>query len=342
MSLDLSALDGNDDNKSANVKGKSQEVVADGKPLDLPLSKIEEDPDQPRKEYSEKSLEEMASSIKERNVKQPISVRPHPEISGHWIINFGSRRYRGSKLAKKKTIPAFVDEKSDDYDQVIENDQRENLTSMEMAIFIQKKLDQDVKRGEIAKKLGRPNSVISEYLSLIDPPDCVLDAYRSGKCTSPRTLYELRQLHKKFPEQVDLWYKTQEEVTRKSVGHLSDELKGKKDDKGGKFRHDENSPGKDGNGSGGSKTSENDPASKDLASSSKATSEKKTDSSKGSGEDKNTLINPVLAVEFSGRKASILLNKKPRELGMIGILFDEGGEAEVEAHKCVILHLAES
>ena len=342
MALDLSALDGDADKKP--VKGKGDPLgTGAGKPLDIPLEDIEEDPDQPRKEYSKKALDDMAASIKEKGVKQPISVRPHPEKSGFWIINFGSRRYRGSKLAKKKTIPAFVDEKSDDYDQVIENDQRENLTAMEMAIFIQKKMEQGEQQKDIAQKLGRPKSIVTEHLALIDPPDCVLDAYRTGKCTSPRTLYELRQLHKKHPEKVEDWYKSQEEVTRKSVSHLAEELKGKK---GGSVRHDELNPVGEskeldsGEETGGGMSPEKEPATKEPASPVPPASGALPASSQEGAE--GTLINPVLSVVFEGRNATVLLNKKPSEIGMIGILFEEGGEAEVEAAHCQILHLIEA
>ncbi len=255
----------------------------------------------------------MAASIKEKGVIQPISIRPHPDKTGKWIINYGSRRYRGSKLAKKKTIPAFVDEKSDDYGQVIENDQRENLTPMEMAIFIQQKLDEGSTQAEIARRLGRPRTVITGYLALIDPPQCINNAYRDGKCTSPRTLYQLRQLHKKYPEEVDKWCKGQGEITRNGVAALAEKISGKGKKKKS-VRHDEQS-GKGAAGASKQKTSSNDP---------------------------DTLKMPLLGVEFEGRGAVVLLNRKPSNSGMIGIKFEDGGEAEVEANLCQIQYLKEA
>lgn len=312
MALDLSALDGID-KKLTKEKGQ-ETVVANGAPMEIPLSDIEEDPYQPRREYSKKSLDDMAGSIKERGVKQPISIRTHPEKPGKWIINFGSRRYRGSVMAKKKTIPAFIDEKCDSFDQVIENDQRDPLTPMEMAIFIQQKLDEGSTQAEIARRLSRSRAVITGYLALIDPPECIDDAYRAGKCTSPRTLYELRQLHKKHPEEVDKWCKKQEEITRNGVAALSDSLSGKGKKKK-TVRHDEQS------GKGAA-----------------STAKKKT----SDGDEQNTLEEPLLAVEFEGRGAVVLLNKKPSNDGMIGIRFEDGGDAEVEAKLCRIQYLTDA
>ncbi|MGC3292475.1 ParB/RepB/Spo0J family partition protein [Pseudomonas aeruginosa] len=229
--LDLSALE----EKPIPVGAEAQPT---GKPLELPLDDIEEDENQPRKEFSEEKMQEMEDSIKLRGVRQPVSVRPHPDKPGKWILNFGARRYRGSKRAGKTTIPAFVDETSDDFDQVIENENRDNLKPMELALFIKGKLDQGVKKAEIARRLTRPASTITELLALIEAPACIEEAYRSGRCTSPKTLYELRALHDKFAEQVEAWCETAEEITRKGVADLGDQLKGKKkppqdNDKGG-------------------------------------------------------------------------------------------------------------
>ena len=107
--------------------------------LHLPIDTIDEDPDQPRSEFDVAALEELASTIRTRGVLQPVSVRPHPQSPGRWMLNFGSRRYRASKLADRDVIPAFVDESFDTYAQVIENEQREALKPLELALFIQKR-----------------------------------------------------------------------------------------------------------------------------------------------------------------------------------------------------------
>ena len=91
-----------------------------GTPLLLPLDLIDEDPDQPRPEFDADALNELAQTIALRGVRQPISVRPHPLAAGRWMLNFGARRYRASKLAGQPTIPSFVDATAEDFDQVID------------------------------------------------------------------------------------------------------------------------------------------------------------------------------------------------------------------------------
>ena len=96
--------------------------------LELDLSLIDEDPDQPRTEFDPITLQELADTIRLRGVKTPISVHPNPESEGRFIINHGARRFRASLLAKKKTIPAFIDTDYSKVDQMIENLQRDSLS----------------------------------------------------------------------------------------------------------------------------------------------------------------------------------------------------------------------
>jgi ParB family transcriptional regulator, chromosome partitioning protein len=110
-----------------------------GAPRSIALQDIDEDPEQPRSEFGDESLRELAATIAERGVKQPVSVRPHPKEPGRWMLNFGARRLRAAKLAGLASIPVFVDEAADSYDQVIENEQREALTPLELALFVQRR-----------------------------------------------------------------------------------------------------------------------------------------------------------------------------------------------------------
>ena len=216
MALDLSALE----EKSA---------VLTGKPLNIPLIDIEEDPDQPRKVFSEQAMNEMTESIRARGVKTPVSVRPHPSKPGKWMLNYGARRYRGSHAADCRTIPAFIDEAHNDYDQVIENIQRDDLKPMEFALFIKKRLDAGDQKKTIAQILGKDNAIITHHLALIDLPTCIEEVYSTGKCTSPKTLYELVSLYKKYPAQVDTWCAESHDITRQTVTTLADMLKSKKE-----------------------------------------------------------------------------------------------------------------
>ena len=112
--------------------------AAANRPLELALSEIVEDPNQPRVEFDQETLAELAESIKLRGVKTPISVRPHD--GGGYIINHGARRFRASGLAGKTTIPAWIDSDYTDEDQIIENIHRDALRPREIAEFIGRKL----------------------------------------------------------------------------------------------------------------------------------------------------------------------------------------------------------
>lgn len=222
MALDLSALE------EKPVPSGPAAAQPDGKAMRVKLTDIEPDPNQPRTEKKPEEIEEIGQNIKERGVKLPISVKPHPTKPGKWIINDGELRYLGSEWAKVEDIPVVVDEDFDDFDQVNANEKRFALRPMELAKFIKRKLDEGVKKGEVARRLGKPANAITELLALVEAPACIEAVYTSGRCTSPKTLYELRALAEKFPEQVQEWCDTAEDITRRSVADLGDVLKGKK------------------------------------------------------------------------------------------------------------------
>jgi len=373
MALDLSALE---DKPFAAFT----EAAPTGKPMEIPLADIEEDPDQPRKEFSEETLAEMTASIKERGVRQPVSVRPHPFKPGKWMLNFGARRYRGSIAAGKETIPAFVDETSDDFDQVIENEQRDNLKPMELALFIQRKLDEGVKKAEIARKLGKDAALITQHLALIAPPGCIEEIYRAGRCTSPKTLYELRALHDKFPEAVEDWCEGGEEVTRKTVSELAAILKGDKPrppslapagaeagngqgaapGTGESLGHDQDSgtgSGQDGGGNPAEKPQREQGKQKPAGAEGEGTGSTDNQGGATGEEDRGELTSwprgkavsdpdamkkPLLLVEYEGRAAAVLLNRRPTTPGLIRIRYEDGGgDEEVEAGRCTINLLTE-
>lgn len=174
----------------------------EGEPMRLPVDAIDEDPGQPRLEFDAAALHELAETIRERGVRQPVSVRPSPAAEGRWLLNFGARRLRASKLAGRADIPAFVDLNADSYDQVIENEQREGLKPLELALFVKKRLDAGETQQEIARRLGKSKAHITMVAAMIDPPDWLLDAYRSGRCRGVSELYELRRLHEARPNAV--------------------------------------------------------------------------------------------------------------------------------------------
>lgn len=139
----------------------------------IALDMIEPDPEQPRKIFSDDSLCELADSIRERGVLQPIVVTAKATNGKHRII-FGERRWRASKIAEKIDIPAVIrQEDADLFDQMIENIQREELSHSDIARMILDQIKKGVKARQIAKTLGKHESWVSRYKNFFDLPAIV-------------------------------------------------------------------------------------------------------------------------------------------------------------------------
>ena len=197
---------------------------ASGLPLMLAIDAIDEDADQPRREFDADALQELADTIRERGVRQPVSVRPNPQQPDRWILNFGARRLRAARLAGLTQIPAFVDTTADHYDQVIENEQREGLRPLELALFVQKRLALGDSQAEIAKRLGKSRQWVTLATAMIEPPDWLLDLYRQGRCRGMLELYELRRLHGEHPRHIEAWASNQDAISRDAVAALRTDL----------------------------------------------------------------------------------------------------------------------
>ena len=138
----------------------------------LPLETVFPNPNQPRKYFDAAALDELAASIRERGVMEPIIVRPK---DGRYEIVAGERRYRASKLAGMDDIPVVVREMSDEEamaDSLLENFQREDLTVMEKALAIQN-LAKYMTMEECARKLGCSTSTLRRHLDLLDLPPII-------------------------------------------------------------------------------------------------------------------------------------------------------------------------
>ena len=142
---------------------------------EINLEEIRPNPYQPRKIFDEEALDELARSIKQSGVFQPIILR-ESTIKGYEIIA-GERRFRASKLAGKTTIPAIIrefDEEKMMEVAVLENLQREDLTSLEEAVaydMLMKKLK--LTQEEVAARLGKSRPYIANYLRLLGLPEVV-------------------------------------------------------------------------------------------------------------------------------------------------------------------------
>jgi ParB family chromosome partitioning protein len=209
-------------NTRLNLTGLA-DLAHEGKPKQIPLRDIVRDPINPRDADDEndpaaiEAQKELDADVADRGVKTPISVRPHPSIPGKYIINYGHRRYRSACNNALATIPAFVDEQFDSYDQFNENELRTGLSTRARALFIKSRLDCGDTKGEIAQRMRKKNqNFITEHLALIDAPDCVNKAYADG-VKSARTLYDLRQAWEEFPAQIEAWCQHISQITRDGI-----------------------------------------------------------------------------------------------------------------------------
>lgn len=163
-----------------------------GQPLLVRLSDVYPDPDQPRKVFDDEALKGLAESIKVRGVKQPISVQAKDE-NGKYRINHGERRWRASKLAKVREIPVFIDDSSTDYDQMAENLDREDLTATEIAEFIAKRLALKDSKKQIAERLGKSPSWVTNYNALNEMSEPVQVLWDKGAISDARVVMDLNK-----------------------------------------------------------------------------------------------------------------------------------------------------
>lgn len=168
------------DDQSLDFDSFEESIIEDAKSnneiVEISLDELRPNPYQPRKIFDESALNELASSIKEHGVFQPIIVKK--SIKGYEIIA-GERRYRASKIAGLRTIPAIVKNFSDDEMMqiaLLENLQRENLTSIEEAKAYKSIIDSmNITQDELAKKVGKSRSHITNMIGLLKLPGSVQD-----------------------------------------------------------------------------------------------------------------------------------------------------------------------
>ena len=146
------------------------------------IKDIQKNPYQPRKEFSEEKIQELAQSIKENGLIQPIIVRKSP-VLGYEILA-GERRYRASIVAGLSEVPVIVKQLSDQdmmLHSIIENLQRENLNPIEEAKAYQSLIDKGFTHTEIAEKMGKSRPYITNLVRLLGLPKHILIEVESGK-----------------------------------------------------------------------------------------------------------------------------------------------------------------
>lgn len=163
------------------------------------IDEITPNPDQPRRTFDDSALAELAASIKNFGILQPIIVSPK---EGRYVIVAGERRWRAAKIAQLKEVPAIVRER-EELEQLeialIENVQRVDLTPLEQAISIERLHQQfNMSYQSIADKLGKAHSTVHNLVRLLNLPEDARDALRSDKITEghARAILALKD----FPE----------------------------------------------------------------------------------------------------------------------------------------------
>ena len=178
----LGALLGDSD-RSGEIKKPKKAAVSTSSINEIEISKIDVNPYQPRTDFDEDALNELAESIKVQGIIQPITVR---KLSANkYQLISGERRLQASKKAGLKAIPAYIREANDQQMLemgLIENIQRENLNAMEIALSYQRLISEcNLKQEELGDRVGKNRTTVTNYLRLLKLAPDVQVAIRDGK-----------------------------------------------------------------------------------------------------------------------------------------------------------------
>jgi ParB family chromosome partitioning protein len=171
------------DLKTTSGELKSSVVEAVTNMLRIPLEQIETNPRQPRHDFDEVALQELAQSIRLHDIIQPITVSRLP--TGKYRLISGERRYRAAKLAELKDLPAYV-RQADDQQllelALLENLQREDLNAMEIALSYKRMMEEiNYTQEQVAERMGKERSTVANYIRLLKLPPDIQIAVRSNQ-----------------------------------------------------------------------------------------------------------------------------------------------------------------
>ena len=173
----------------------------------LKVLEVEPNRDQPRKHFDQEALEELATSIKEYGVIQPIVVT---KKDGYYSIIAGERRWRACKIAGLKEIPAIIREDNERINSeisLIENMQREDLNPYEKALGVRTLIDKyGLSQEEVAKKLGKGRSTIANTVRILNLDPRVLEMVKQGKITEGhcKALLAITDLEKQYQTAIQM------------------------------------------------------------------------------------------------------------------------------------------
>ncbi len=170
--------------------------------------------------FPDADLDELAEDIRQHGILQPIVVRP-ADAEGRHQIHFGAKRWRAAQRIGLLEVPVVVrDGPTNPYAQVAENQKRHGLTPLDLARFIRGRIDAGDSNTTVAKTLGLDLTTVAHHLALLELPPVVDNAMKAGRCSSPRTLYELGKLHAEQPERVAELVAGTDPITRDAVATI--------------------------------------------------------------------------------------------------------------------------
>ncbi|MFS1786712.1 ParB/RepB/Spo0J family partition protein [Weissella cibaria] len=203
----LGGLGGNGGGLGAlfDSQGLDTTIATNDSVRDLAVDKIVANPFQPRHVFDQDALQDLAASIKENGVLQPVIVRHNPKDNAQYELLAGERRWRASQLAGMTEVPAIVRKLDDDQmlqAAILENLQREDLTPLEEAQAYRDMMDAlKLTQEQVAKRLGKARSAVANFLRLLNLPDEVKDLLNAGDLSmgQARTLLGLRNKRRIVP-----------------------------------------------------------------------------------------------------------------------------------------------
>ncbi|HZF63355.1 MAG TPA: ParB/RepB/Spo0J family partition protein [Chitinophagaceae bacterium] len=176
----LQSIDSDLKNTTGQLKESAVEQVTGV--LRIPIEAIEANPKQPRRDFDEQALQELAQSIKVHDIIQPITVT---RIGNKYRLISGERRFRASKLAGLHDIPAYVRQANDQELlelALLENLQREDLNAMEIALSYKRMMEElNHTQEQVAERMGKDRSTVTNYIRLLKLPPDIQVAVRSGE-----------------------------------------------------------------------------------------------------------------------------------------------------------------
>ena len=177
-----SLLQNIDNDLKATGDSLSNDVKEKAANTRVPLNKIDTNPQQPRKDFDDAALKELAASIALHDIIQPLTVAPAK--NGRYLLIAGERRYRASLLAGLTDVPVYVKEANDSKLlelALLENLQREDLNAIEIGLSYRRLMDElEYTQEQVAERMGKERSTVANYIRLLKLPPDIQVAVRTG------------------------------------------------------------------------------------------------------------------------------------------------------------------